>query len=107
MTREEIVRIAREAGLTQIVKQHDDGTVTLEVPNMPKLERFADLVADAARGDCGEGWEDGYKAGAAAEREACARVCEDKVAAERKTGKVDHNEIAWTQACAFAIRERA
>jgi hypothetical protein len=42
----------------------------------------------------------------AAEREACARVCDAKVDAEYATGKVDHNEIGWTQACAFAIRER-
>jgi hypothetical protein len=43
---------------------------------------------------------------AAAEREACAKVCDAKVDAEYATGKVDHNEMGWTQACAFAIRER-
>ena len=43
---------------------------------------------------------------AAAEREACAKVCDEKVDAEYKTGKVDHNEMAWTQACAIAIRAR-
>jgi hypothetical protein len=42
----------------------------------------------------------------AAEREACAKVCDEKVDAEYKTGKVDHNEMAWTQACASAIRAR-
>jgi hypothetical protein len=41
-----------------------------------------------------------------AEREACARVCDEKVAAEYATGKVDHNEMDWTQACAIAIRAR-
>lgn len=41
-----------------------------------------------------------------AEREACAKVCDDKVDAEYKTGKVDHNEMAWTKACAIAIRAR-
>jgi hypothetical protein len=40
------------------------------------------------------------------EREACAKVCDEAVAAEYATGKVDHNEIGWTQACAFTIRER-
>ena len=43
---------------------------------------------------------------AAREREACAKVCDEKVDAEYKTGKVDHNEMAWTQACAIAIRAR-
>lgn len=43
---------------------------------------------------------------AAAEREACAKVCEDKIKAEYETGKVDHNEMAWTQACAMAIRTK-
>ena len=41
-----------------------------------------------------------------AEREACAKVCDDKVDAEYATGKVDHNEMGWTQSCAIAIRAR-
>ena len=41
-----------------------------------------------------------------AEREACAKVCDEKVNAEYATGKVDHNEMGWTQACAIAIRAR-
>jgi len=40
------------------------------------------------------------------EREACAKLCDDKVDAEYATGKVDHNEMGWTQACAQAIRSR-
>lgn len=47
-----------------------------------------------------------YAAGAAAEREECAKVCDAKVDAEYATGKVDHNEMGWTQACAIAIRAR-
>jgi hypothetical protein len=43
---------------------------------------------------------------AAREREACAKVCDEKVDAEYKTGKVDHHEMGWTQACAIAIRAR-
>jgi hypothetical protein len=49
---------------------------------------------------------EGLKALVASEREACAKVCDEKVDAEYKTGKVDHNEMAWTQACAIAIRAR-
>ena len=51
------------------------------------LERFAKLVA-------------------AKEREACAKVCDAKVNAEYATGKVDHNEMGWTQSCAISIRAR-
>ena len=61
--------------------------VTGEIVQIEKLERFAALVA-------------------AAEREACAKVCDEKVDAEYATGKVDHNEMGWTQACAIAIRAR-
>jgi hypothetical protein len=43
---------------------------------------------------------------AAHECEACAKLCDEKVDAEYKTGKVDHHEMAWTQACAIAIRAR-
>ena len=42
----------------------------------------------------------------AAEREACARLCDAKVKDEYATGQVDHNEIGWTESCAFAIRAR-
>jgi hypothetical protein len=78
MTREEIIRMAREAGFNP---------VSYTGANLELFERFAALVA-------------------AAEREACAKVCDEKVDAEYKTGKVDHNEMGWTQACAIAIRAR-
>jgi len=45
-----------------------------------------------------EAWE--------AAHEACAKVCDEKVDAEYATGKVDHNEMGRTQACAIAIRAR-
>jgi hypothetical protein len=78
MTREDIIKLAKECGnwSGQTVEMNDVG-----------LERFAALVA-------------------AAEREACAKLCDDKVNAEYATGKVDHNEMGWTQACAIAIRAR-
>jgi hypothetical protein len=81
MTREEIIRMAREAGFDPH-DMSDDFTCNLE-----DIERFASLVA-------------------AAEREACAKICDGKVDAEYATGKVDHNEMAWTQACLIAIRAR-
>jgi hypothetical protein len=78
MTRDDIIKMAREAGFNP---------VSYTGANLELFERFAALVA-------------------AAEREACAKVCDEKVDAEYKTGKVDHNEMAWTQACAIAIRAR-
>jgi len=76
MTREEIIRMAREAGF-DAHDMSDDFTC-----NLKNIERFAALVA-------------------AAEREACAKVCEETTA-------------AWTQYlynegcidCAKAIRAR-
>ena len=93
MNTDDIIRMAREAGIpleidwagrpsTLVIK--DGGTYFRGVDD---LERFAKLIA-------------------LAEREACAKVCDEKVNAEYATGKVDHNEMGWTQACAIAIRAR-
>lgn len=57
MNRDDIIRMAREAGFDSH-DMSDDFTVNLE-----DIERFAELVADAARGDYHEGWEEGYSAG--------------------------------------------
>jgi hypothetical protein len=78
MTRDDIIKMAKEAGFNP---------VSYTGANLELFERFAALVA-------------------AHEREACAKVCDEKVDAEYKTGKVDHNEMGWTQACAIAIRAR-
>lgn len=78
MTRDDIIRMAREAHMHHMAWDDDyiEGT-----------ERFAALVAEA-------------------EREEWAKLCCDMIDAEYKTGKVDHNEMAWTQDCAEAIRAR-
>jgi hypothetical protein len=64
------------------------------------------LVAFKPLNDCDEEVLKLVNAAIEAEREACAKVCDEKVDAEYATGKVDHNEMAWTQACAIAIRAR-
>ena len=75
MKREEIVRMAREAGLE---KYHlPDATIEYEFDRC--LERFFNAA---------------YAAGAAAEREACAKVCENTPGIH-----------AWN--CAIAIRARS
>ncbi len=73
MTRDDIIKMAKEAGAS--------------FETAESMFKFATLVA-------------------AAEHEACAKLCDEKVDAEYATGKVDHNEMAWTQACAIAIRAR-
>ena len=60
MTKDDIIRMAREAGFERIVGVYKDGTRIVEVPNPELLERFAALVA-------------------AAEREACAKLAESTV----------------------------
>jgi uncharacterized protein (DUF2126 family) len=57
MTRDDIIRLASEAGFVRVVATHADGSLTTTVAPIEKLERFAALVA-------------------AAEREACAQVCD-------------------------------
>lgn len=45
MTRDDIIRLAREAGMERVVKEHSDGTRTVELPHPDLLARFAALVA--------------------------------------------------------------
>ena len=58
MTKDDIIRMAKEAGMQTVfavIEEHQDGTQTV-IDHRPFLERFANLVA-------------------AAEREACAQIC--------------------------------
>jgi hypothetical protein len=75
MTQEDIIRMAREAG--------DDWDSTLST-DKKFLKRFADIVAEGA---------------AFAEREACAKVCEDLGMATNGMHERNHE-------CAKAIRAR-
>ena len=76
MTQDEIIEMAREAGLIHILDEHahEYGSGTFENTPYPELEAFAHLVA-------------------AKEREACAKVCEAQ------------DEYGWQQ-YADAIRAR-
>ena len=82
MTNDEILMLVAEV-MTSGIKQ-DGARYTLPEPMVIELVRRAQK----------------------AEREACAKLCDDRVDAEYATGKVDHNEMGWTQACAIAIRSR-
>ena len=99
MTRDDIIRMAIEAGLAYFYDSegHCTGITDADLFTAEKdrndarlveiLGPFAELVA-------------------AAEREACAKVCDAKVDAGYATGEVDQNEMGWTHGCAIAIRER-
>ena len=58
MTRDDVIRTARETGLERIVYTLPNGASDWVVPDYERLERFAALVA-------------------AAEREACAKLCDE------------------------------
>jgi hypothetical protein len=79
MTRDDIIRMARQTDLHERVK--DGVGYVVRIPNLEKLERFAALVA-------------------AHEREACAKVCEaDSLSWGQKYA-------LWGKKYAAAIRAR-
>lgn len=72
MKREDIIRIAREAGLH----------IATDVNWMPIIgieyaERFAKQVVANIDPSSFMSWQEGYEAGATAEREACAKYVEE------------------------------
>ena len=93
MTRDDIIRMARDAGLNE-----DDGVwysrsdVDADVTT-DDLERFANLVAAEERKHCYDLIEMLVKA----EREACARVCDE----------LDRRWINQADKCAERIRARS
>ena len=52
MTRDDIIRLAKEAGFVRVVATHADGSLTTTVAPIKELERFAALVAAAEREQC-------------------------------------------------------
>lgn len=90
MTQEDIIRMAREAGWGQ-AKPHDD----CRSCGVFDLERFAELVAEvateAANARANTSWALMCKKMAAAENEACAKVCEEM---KGQCWAYDHDTIA-------------
>ena len=78
MTREDIIRMAREAGIEHLPDNWGDGW--WQADSTQSLERF---------------FHASYAAGAAAEREACAAICDRFQAREMQPAE-----------CAAAIRAR-
>ena len=77
LSQDDIIRMAREASGVEFPAPMDGVKIGMGIEH---LERFANLVA-------------------AAEREACAKVC-DELAAQSDLGDL------WMEDCAQAIRER-
>jgi hypothetical protein len=90
MTREELIRMAREAGIRDCTCNGEFGC----------LERFAALVAAAERNRTWtqEHWTEYERSIAAAEREACAKECEHTALRMGSEWMAHH--------CAAAIRAR-
>jgi hypothetical protein len=89
MTREQIIKMAREADCTHVNLTGDRAKA------MERLERFAALVAAAAKAE---------------EREACAKVCEDRITAYRYATDAwaqEHIDEARHLAAAIRARGRA
>ena len=83
MTKDDIMKLALESGFAKILDEHASEyrnfTFELSQDQYPELGRFIDLVAaHKAEVALAEAYRCGHEAGAAAEREACAAICEEE-----------------------------
>lgn len=100
MNREDIIRMAQEAKMPFY-------WCTGEIPYLERLERFAEIVAAAKEQEMLERIRhiivQAQERGTAAEREACADLCEDTTQEyEQYTGQ----PLPLNYTCAAAIRAR-
>jgi hypothetical protein len=97
MTKDDIIRMAREAGIS---KPWDQEPVKWET-----LGRFAALVYTQGHKDGLDDFEAGVlPAAIKAEREACAKVCDEL--ADEAAKEQDFHAIFACESCGSAIRER-
>ena len=71
MTKEDIIRMAREAGI-----EAEADTLCRHEGFVEPLERFAALVIANNPPQSSMAWQEGYEAGKQTELEACAKLCE-------------------------------
>jgi len=89
MTKNDIIRMARQSGLQPYYDEQETA-----------IQAFASLVAaHKAEVALAEAYRCGYEAGVVAEREACAKVCEEYDTENDVTA-------TWLNIVANAIRER-
>jgi hypothetical protein len=97
MTREDIIRMAREAGFTVCRDEWVLGEM---------LERFAKLVRDDYSNKHANLCLDRCHAFMRAEREACAKMCENMTLEWEDQPSIAQAELATMMDCALAIRSR-
>ena len=95
MTRDDILRMAREVGLRDANGEDDSVNI------VDALHKFAVRFLANTPPNTMMTYREGYAAGVAAEREACAKVCDDK-AKETFSGQC----AVWGDYFARAIRAR-
>ena len=82
MNREDIIRMAEEAGF--FIKENEIYSMSTQSDQelTEWIERFAALVAKHTLANIDPSsfmsWQEGYEAGKQTEREACAKLCDDK-----------------------------
>ena len=98
MTKDDVIRMAREAGFSSAVGKH----IALE----DDLERFFHMAQAHALANIDPSklmsYQEGYEAGRTAEREACAKVCEEY----NKRQCYNDDDMSVANECAAAIRAR-
>ena len=72
MTKDDIIKLAREAGIDA-----ESDTQTRYEGFVEPLTRFATLIVANLDPKSFMSWQEGYEAGKQAEREACAKVCDE------------------------------
>ena len=83
MTKDDIIRMAREAGFRAgHIELYNSDPVPFVAPCsatdcLPELERFAALVAATERTACARHFDVAMRNAVTAEREACAKVCNE------------------------------
>ena len=90
MTKEDIIRMAREAGLWEI--RH---SVEMAIGGVGELERFAALVIANNPPQSFMTWQEGYEAGKQTEREACARLCDEHAKVYASLDQNPTTKSAW------------
>jgi malonyl CoA-acyl carrier protein transacylase len=108
MNREDIIRMANEAGAQ---RSHNPELWDIWNISDQELERFVAIVAKHTLANIDPSsfmsWQEGYAAGAAAEREACADACDQQANAWQQAAW-SHSAIEAhaIRQCAAAIRSR-
>ena len=102
MERDEIIRMAREAGAYLLMRL--DGVDAYQISGNASIERFAALIEAAATKNANEranaSWASMCEKMVAAEREACAKVCDSRYMGDNS------REDMEARLCAAAIRAR-